>query len=341
MAVIGNSFVGLVDYANGLAGNRTIGPVIEALNLLNPLLRDAYMQEANNGTNHESFIRTGLGAVAWGKLYQGILQSKSTKQKVSDTTGFVERLSTVDVRMLEQAAGNAAQLRMDEARAALEAIAQEVQSGFFYNDTATTPDRFLGLAPRYGTISGGGAAAAQIVDAGGTGSDNTSIWMVTWGQGATSLIYPEGSVGGVQRKDMGVQRVLDDNNMPYFAKEEYFKQSVGVTVGDWRYNVRIANVDLSDVKAGTVDLYGLLRKGLYRCQARRDANLDNNDGIVRGGKTVIYMNRDMLEALDAQTTNDNKIKLTPDEIAGKEVETYRGFTIRETDALINAEARVV
>ncbi len=344
MATIGNKFVGLLDYAQGLTSDRKIGRTIEALHQLNPLMLDAHMEECNDGTAHRSFIRTGLGTVGWGKLYQGIQQSKSTKQQVRDTTGFVERLSTIDTRMLELAGGNAASLRNDEANAALEAIAQEVQAGFFYNDTATTPDRFLGLAPRYGAISGGGAAAAQIIDAGGTGSDNTSIWMVTWGPNATRLIYPQGSQAGIERMDMGVQRVLDDNNLPYFAKEEYFKQSVGVSVGDWRYNVRIANIDVSDVRAGTVDLFSLLRRAIYANQNRRVANIQNG-GTVNPGKTVIYMNRDMMQALDALSTNagatDNRVRLTPDEIAGKEVNTYRGFSSRETDALVNGETRGV
>jgi hypothetical protein len=344
MATIGNKFVGLLDYAQGLTSNRQTGRTIEALHQLNPLMLDAHMEECNDGTSHTSFIRTGLGDVGWGKLYQGIPQSKATKQQVKDTTGFVERMSTIDTRMLELAGSNAAALRNDEANAALEAISQDVQSNFFYADTATTPERFLGLAPRYNAITNGGAAAAQIVDGGGTGSNNTSIWMVTWGPNATRLIYPEGSQAGIVRRDMGVQRVLDDNNLPYFAKEEYFKQSVGVSVGDWRYNVRIANIDVPAVRAGTVDLFGLLRQAIYRNQNRRVANI-RNGGTVNPGTTVFYMNRDMMAALDALQTNsgatDNKIRLTPDEIAGKEVNTYRGFIIRETDALINNEARVV
>lgn len=344
MATIGNKFVGLLDYAQGLTSDRKIGRTIEALHQLNPLMLDAHMEECNDGSGHRSYIRTGLGAVGWGKLYQGIPQSKATKQQVRDTTGFVERLSTIDTRMLELAGPNAAALRNDEANAALEAISQDVQSNFFYADTATTPERFLGMAARYGAISGGGAAAAQIVDAGGSGSDNTSVWMVTWGPMATRLIYPEGSTAGIERKDMGVQRVLDDNSMPYFAKEEYFKQSVGVSVGDWRYNVRAANIDVSDLKAGTVNIYKILQKMIYANQNRRVA-LIKNGGTVNPGRTVFYMNRDVMQAMDAQATNggtsDNFVRMTPDEIAGKEIPTYRNYIIRETDALINAEARVV
>ena len=344
MATIGNSFRGIIDHYASTNRNGDVIPAIEALHRLNPLMQDAHVIDCNDGSGHISRIRTGLGDVAWGQLYKGIIQSKGTSMQVRDTTGFVERLATIDVRYLEKVKNPAAE-RADEANVALEAIAQDVQVNFFYADTATTPERFKGVAARYNAIANGGAAASQIIDGGGTGSNNTSIWILGWGPSGTSLITPEGSTAGIQRKDMGVQRVYDELNRPYFAKEEYFRQDIGVKVSDWRQNVRIANIDINAVKAGTVDLFALLRRGYYKMQNRRDSLIENTDGNVTGIKPIIYMNRDLLEALDALSTNsgasDNKIRLMPEEIAGKEIKGYREMPIRETDALINAEQRVI
>lgn len=343
MATIGNSFLGIADYYKRSDRNGNIGSIIEALHQINPLMQDAYVQECNNGHSHLSTIRTGLGEGSWTKLYQGIKQSKSTTQQVEDTTGMLERLSTVDTRFLKRIK-NPGRARMTEASAALEWIGQEVQTNFFYADTATTPERFKGVAARYNAISGGGAAASQIVDAGGTGSDNTSVWFITWGEAQTSLIYPEGTAGGVQRVDKGEQLVTDPNGDPYFVKMEWFGQEVGTAVGDWRYNTRVANIDVSDLLAGTVDIYRFLRQGYWKLQGRRNSKIQN-DGMISQGRTIMYANRDVLQALDAQASNDgasdNFVRLTPDEVAGKEVLTYRGIPIRETDALINNEARVV
>lgn len=343
MATIGNSFLGIIDHYSRTDHNGNITPIIEALHQLNPLMQDAHVIECNAGQYHNSTIRTGLGEVAWGQLYKGIVQSKSQTMQVKDTTGFVERLSSIDTRYLKIVKDAAAE-RMSEANAALEAIAQDVQGNFFYASSATTPERFQGLAARYNSIANGGAAAAQIVDGGGTGADNTSIWMVGWGLPGTSLIYPEGTTGGIQREDKGEQRVVDELGRPFFMKEEYFAQHIGVKVGDWRFNVRIPNIDVSDVLAGTKSIFPLLRQGYYKLQERRNTRMENG-GMVQGVKPVIYMNRDMMQALDAESTNsgavDNRIRMVPDEIAGKEIATYRGIPIRETDALINAEARVV
>lgn len=339
MATIGNSFLGLADVYKRTDAQRNVVPVIEALNIINPLMEDAVMVEANQGTKHLSTIRTGLPSVAWGKLYQGIPQSKSATQQVEDTTGFAEGLSTVDTRLLDISKDPAA-IRMSEAEPYLEAMSQEITTNFFYADTATTPERFKGVAARYG-VTGGSGAGNQIILAGGTGSDNTSIWFITHGPGV-KLIYPEGTTAGVSREDMGRQRITDATGA-YYAKEEMFRQHIGVAVTDWRFNARIANLDVSDVAAGTIDLYKFMRQAYYKLQVRRNRKIENG-GMVSPGKTVLYMNRDMLQALDALSTNkgstDNYIRLTPDEVAGKEVMTYRGIPIRETDSLVNTETLV-
>lgn len=333
MATLGSTYLNLVDVLKRQEDGQQTATVIELLKQTNPVLDDAMAMECNMGAVHRHTIRTGLPFVSWGMLYKGTPQSKSTTQQVDDTTGFVEAMSAVDTRLLDLTP-NPAALRLSEATAFLESMNQEMATGVFYHDTATTPEKFKGLSARYATIGGGGAGN-QIVDAGGTGSDNTSIWFVTWGDNFTHLLYPKGSKAGVQRNDMGQQRVTDSDGNPFYVMEEKFTWHIGMAVRDWRYNARIANVDVSDLKAGSVDLYSFMRKAYYKLQSRR----------VPGGRQAIYCNRDVLEALDGLATNggasDSFIRLRPMEIEGKEVLSYRGIPIRETDALLNAEARVV
>lgn len=339
MATIGNSFLNLIDLYKGAGGaDAQLGEVVEVLRTLNPLMDDAVTTPANMGTYHRHTIRTGLPDVAWGRLYQGIPQSKSTTMQVDDTTGFVEGLSTVDTRLLE-ISDNPAGVRLSEGRSYLEAMAQEVQRGFFYHDTATSPEKFKGLAARYSTLGGGGAGN-QIINGGGVGSDNTSIWFVTWGDDYTTLIHPKGTKAGVTREDKGEQRTSDQAGNIYYVKEELFRQHIGVAVRDWRFNARIANIDVSNVIAGSVDLYGLMRAATYKLQGRRAAKMTGD--VPTLGRTVIYMNRDMLQALDATGTNasNGALMLKPMELQGEEVLSYRGMPIRETDALINAESLV-
>lgn len=331
MATLGNTFVDLIDVYKQQDGSGQYVEVIQMLSEMNPILDDAIAVECNKGTTHLHTVSTRLPTVTWGKLYQGIPQSKSGKAQVEDTTGFVEGLSTVDTRLLDIST-NPGAVRLSEAQSYIEAMNQEVAGKMFYGNTASDPEEFMGLAPRFNDLSA--TNGNQIIDAGGVGSDNTSVWFVTWGDNQTQLLYPKGTMAGVQRDDMGKQRVLDGNGNPYYAMEEKFTWHVGVAVKDTRYVSRIANIDVSNMQAGSVALYDFMRKAYYKLQNRR----------VAGGKLAIYCNRDVLEALDALATNagasDNFVRLKPMEIEGKEVMTYRGIPIRETDAILNTEAQV-
>lgn len=332
MATLGNSFIDLIDIYKMQDGQGQFNPIIEMLMEMNPILEDAIAVECNKGTTHLHTVRTGLPSVTWGRLYKGIPNSKGRTAQVEDTTGFVEGLSTIDKRLLDLSTNEGA-VRLSEAQAYLEAMSNEVAGKIFYGNTADDPEEFMGLAPRFNDKSA--ANGGQIIDAGGTGSDNTSIWFVTWGDNQCNLLYPKGTQAGVKREDMGEQRVTDENGNAYYAKEEKFTWHVGMAVKDWRYVSRVANIDVSDMAGGTVKLYDFMRKAYYKLQNRR----------VAGGKIAIYCNRDVLEALDALATNagatDSFVRLKPMEIEGKEVMTYRGIPIRESDAILNTEARVV
>lgn len=332
MATLGATFVDLIDLYKLQDGRGNFVDVIEMLCEMNPMLDDAIAVECNKGTTHLHTVRAGLPAVTWGKLYQGIPNSKGKTSQVEDTTGFVEGLSTVDKRLLELSTNEGA-VRLSEAQAYLEAMSNEVATKLIYGNSASDPEEFMGLSPRFNSKSA--ANGNQIIDAGGTGSDNTSIWFVTWGDNQCNLLYPKGTQAGVQREDMGEQRVLDGSGNAYYAMEEKFTWHIGLAVKDWRYVSRVANVDVSNMQAGSVALYDFMRKAYYKLQNRR----------VAGGKMAIYCNRDVMESLDALATNagasDNFVRLSHMEVEGKEVLAYRGIPIRETDAIINTEARVV
>jgi len=332
MATLGASFPDLIDIYKGQDGSGNFVPVIEMLSEMNPILDDAIAVECNKGTTHLHTVRSGLPTVAWGKLYQGIPNDKGGKAQVEDTTGFVEGRSTIDKRLLDLS-GNPGAVRLSEASAYIEAMSQEVATKIFYGNSAADPEQFMGLAPRFNDTTA--ANGGQIIQAGGVGADNTSIWFVTWGDEQCQLLYPKGTNAGVQREDKGEQRLTDGSGDAYYGMEEIFTWNVGLAVKDWRYVSRICNIDVSLMAAGSVALYDFMRQAYYRLQNRR----------VAGGNMAIYCNRDVLEALDALAANagasDSFIRLKPGtDIQGKEILTYRGIPIRESDAILNNEALV-
>ena len=332
MAILGSTFPDLIDMYKQMDGKGDIVAVIEILNEMNPILSDMLAMECNSGTQHKTSVRAGLPDVTWGQLYKGIPNSKSRFTQVTDTTGFLEGLSIVDKRLLDINKNKAA-IRLSEARGYLESLSQDMAEALFYANTATDPEEFMGLSPRFNSLSA--PNGNQIIDAGGTGADNTSIWFISWGDDTCHGIYPEGTMAGIQREDKGEQNVTDSSGNTYFAMMEEFRWHMGLTVRDWRYISRVANIDVSDMQAGNVQLYNFLRQAYYQNWGRR----------IKKGNMAIYCNRDVLESLDALATNagasDSFIRLRPMEIQGEEVLTYRGMPIREVDALVNTEARVV
>ena len=340
MATIGNTYPQLIDKYKA----ETPGMVIDILKRSTPVLDDAIARQCNMGAVERSSIMTGYPDAAWGRIYKGVKKSKSTMQQVDDTTGFLEARSEIDTRLLKLAKEPAKQ-RLIDTGPHIRKMGHDMETGIFYNDVATTPERFKGLAARYSSYYSGPKSAAplnssaQVVHGGGSGSDNTSIWFVTWGDHATSLLYPEGTTAGLTMKDRGEEKVLDDAGDPFYVKAATYEWHIGLTVKDWRYNARVANIDVSDMLAGNVDIWALLRQGYYRLESRQ------RDAV--SSRIAIYMNADVLETLDAQSTDralttarQNTVSLGHAEVEGKEVRTYRGIPIRETKALLNTEALV-
>lgn len=332
MATLGSTFFDLIDLYKRQEDHQTIATVIELLAENNPILEDAVAMECNLGTKHRTTVRTGLPSVVWGQFYKGITQSKGTTAQVDDTTGFVEQLSSIDKRLLD-ISGDRNAVRLSEAMGSIEAIGQEVASTLFYGNDATDPSKFLGFAPRFNDLNA--PNGGQIVAGGGSGSDNTSIWFVTWGDNQSHLLYPKGTAAGVTREDKGEQRTVDADGNPYFVEEELFRQNVGLTVRDWRYVSRVANIDVSDLQAGSVDIYALMRKAFWKIKKHR----------LPGTRQVIYCNSDVMEALDADSTpttgtSASFVRLRPTEVDGREVMSYRGIPVRQCDAILNTEAAV-
>ena len=337
MAVINLNYPTLYDLAS-LPENKDQADVINQIAAINPVLEDAPAFPCNDGTKHRTTVKTGLPTVTWTKLYEGIPATKGTRQSVVDTTGMVQSASEVDCRLVDffEKAEDKASIRMDEAESHLEAMAQEGATAIFYHDSSIDPSKPMGFGPRFSDLSA--ENATQIVDGGGTGSDNASIWFITWDKTASHLIYPKGTAAGVKRSDKGEQIAFDASNNRYMVYREEFTWHFGLSVRNWQYVARVCNIDVSDLEkdaSSGADIIDLMTEGYYRHKGRR----------VAKGKTFIYMNTMLVKYLDYQSRNTQgkNLFLTWGEYGpnAKEVLKFRGLPIRECDCLLSTEARVV
>ena len=181
----------LVDWAKRQDPDGNIPIIAELLSTTNEILTDAVFKEGNLPTGERVVIRTGLPAVYWRALNQGIPSSKSTTAQVDEACGMLEARSEVDKDLIELN-GNAAAFRLSEDSAFLEAMNQEQASKLFYGNPATDPKQFLGLAPRYSLTSAGNGT--NVLSAGGAdATSNTSIYLVVWGDQTVYCPFPKGS----------------------------------------------------------------------------------------------------------------------------------------------------
>jgi len=330
MPVINDQFQTLLDLAQQSNMKGEIQTIIELLSEVNPIIGDAPAMECNQGTTHLTTMRTGLPQVTWRKLYQGVQPSKSTKVQVKDTTGMLEAWTEVDAKLL-MLAKDKQKFMLNESKSFLEAMSQEMATGFFYHDTATDPEKFMGLAPRFNSLAA--ENGSQIIDAGGTGSDNLSVWFITFGENLTSLLFPEGTQAGLQRDFKGIQTKENNDGSLYDVAREKFEWDIGLTVQDWRYIARVANVDVNDLRAGTVDIEDFMIDAYYQLQGRLSGQ--------NTGRTFIYCNTRVKTALHKRAKDQANVNLVIENFEGREIIKFLGIPIRETEALVSTEERVV
>jgi hypothetical protein len=116
------------------------------------------------------------------------------------------------------------------------------------------------------------------------------------------------------------------------AYQDRWQWKNGIALKDWRYVVRIPNIDISNLvaKSSAADLIELMIKAIHRVP-----NLNI-------GKCVFYMNRTVFQMLDIQRRDDVIAGggLVYADVDGRLTPTFRRIPIRLCDALTEAEAVV-
>jgi hypothetical protein len=330
MSTLGTA-LSLADVMTRQDPDGSVAPIIETLQQIEPMLGHARWTMCNTKTKHRTTMRTGIPAMAFRSYNEGSQTTKTTTMQVTDTTGMISDYGEVDARLVEDQTDPLA-FRVSESLGKLQAFTDFVAHNVFYGNTATDPKGFLGLAPRYSDKSV--ASGRQIVDAGGTGSDNTSVWLVTWGDQATSLLYPENSPAGFRHKDLGVvtSERADDKKLEVYR--DHYEWDVGLTCRDWRGNVRIPNIDVSNLTKDAATGADLI-----------DLMIDAEELLTRvptlTGTTAYYCNATVHGFLRKQALNGNNVQLRVEDIAGQPVTMFGNYPIYRSDALLSTEARVI
>ena len=327
----------LLDLATRSDANGNIMTIVEILNETSEMLEDITWVEGNLPTGHRTTIRSGLPVPTWRKLYGGVQPTKSRTTQITDTCGMLEAYAEVDVALADLN-NNTAEFRMSEDKPHIEGIHQELSDTLFFGNETTEPEAFTGFSPRFNDLSA--ENADNIIDAGGTGSDNASIWLVGWSDTTCHGIVPKGSTAGMRQEDKG-QVTIEDADGSGGRMEAYrtwYRFDAGLTVRDWRYVVRICNIDKSLLT--NVFTAGVFSTGAHLPELMFQAmELIPSLANARFG---FYMSRTIRTRIRQQTAAAVHLAtLTTEMVGGKLVESYHGIPLRRVDALAADEARVV
>lgn len=338
-ATLGASVHTLADIAKRMDPNGSIAAIIEMLGQRNEILEDMVWKEGNLPTGERTTVRTGLPTVAWRLLNNGVQPSKSTTAQLDEQCGKLEAWCEIDEELVKLN-GNTNEYRLSEASAFVEAMNQEFAQTLIYGNSGLAPEEFTGLAVRYSSRSAAVANSANIVHAGGAGADNTSIWLICWGQTTVHGIYPKGSTAGLMHRDLDLQVIETTAGIGggrMMGYRDQWKWDVGIALRDWRYVVRIANIDVSDLIAdtagATVKLIEYLTRALNRIPSR---------GV---GRCAFYANRTVQAMLMLQALNKSTNALSvQDSVSqfGHGISELRflGVPIRTVDQILETEATV-
>lgn len=340
MALINVSNPTLLDIAQSKEPDGSRAVVAEILNKKIPLLQDVPWKEGRLTTGDRVTVRNSIGGGGtYRRMNQGVGKTKGTVAQFDEVSGILEDRAEID-REVAILSGDIAAERMLNSKAIIEGMGQTWDRNMWYGNVATAPDSFQGLAPRFNTLAGG-----QVIDAGGTGSNLFSIWIINWGLDTVHGIFPKGTAGGLQHSDTTTNRtpfdgdgewtgdyLLDENGNKYLGYTDHFIWRHGLAVRDRRHVTRIANISRAlltkDFSTGP-DLQFLLKRALG----------DFMEDVTEN--TFIYAPRQVITWVDIQNSYERRAFSSRTDSRGRTGFLFNDVMFRRADGLATNETQVV
>lgn len=244
--------------------NGRLATIAEILQQSNTIYDDMPMLEGLTEVGDQITVRAKLGDPKWKRYNEHIKPSISLTDQVNELCGHIEDWSEIDADLAEKS-GDVAGFLLRESKAKMQAMANEVVRTIIYGNATTDPKTFNGFMTRLNKLNDEYMNGTPVViDGGGsTGGQQGSILIVGWGENTVHGIYPKYSQGGLEFDNKGkVTSQTADGYLDVYRSK--FAQEVGLAVRDYRYIVRIANIDAEEIKtpSATSNLYDLFMEAV-------------------------------------------------------------------------------
>ena len=314
----------LVEQAKRIDPSGQQAQIVEVLNRkMGEILTEAPWLPSNDVWTNKTTRRGTLPTGSRRKLNQRISQSVSKTTEVLDVIEQLEDYCDVDVALVDSMPSPAV-FRSGEVDAFVEGLGQTMVSDILYGNANVNPDSMHGLAPRLGTLD-----ARFVIDAGGSGGDTTSVFVVTWGQATVYLIYPKNMAAnlGVQHVDKG--QVTSETTAGLIeVYRDHFVIRCGMVIRHPRAIGRVANIEAAGVD-----------------------NIFNEDNLITllnnmetGPGTRIYCNEVIATQAQIRCKDKNNVYWTPggSALSGEPIMYFAGVPVRKLarEILLNTETVV-
>lgn len=341
----------LNDVASRVSPDGKMKLIAEYLSQANEILEDMNFIEASEIGGHTFGFRTSIPGGDWTAYNQGVPTSKSTTAQGRVALGRLEAFSQIDLRLADDCTDPQG-FRLTEDVAFMQGMSQTMVQNIFYGNTAVNPYAFIGFSTFYGTINPAiQPNAANVFSGGGTGSSNTSLWLLGWGENTISALYPRGSkAGGLKMRDLGDSRFAYDSvGNPFLAYTTHFEHVMGICPKDWQYGSRYCNLDTTSAGLfgpNAADLFVTMDRMVLAMRTGPKnvsgiTKVDAVDDPAPGNRQVFYGNRTLRHAMDTQALRNRNVLIRLEDYAGMPVMSFRGLPIKIVDQLVNTEATVV
>ncbi len=311
----------LLELANRIAPNGSMATIAEVMSKENPILQDVPFIEANSGAVHKDTIRTFVPKGEKRQFDKGVGIVSTKTEPITFNVAMYESYSQVDKAKCDMAP-NPKQFRMDEAKGIIEGLSHTVADAIFYGNSEIDPDESDGLAKICNKID-----KQRVIDAGGTGDNLTSIYIVQWDKVEAKGIYQRGSkTGGIVHDDLGEDTVRDENNKPYQAYVDHFQCHMGLGITNKKRVARICNIPVDPTEGEKINISKLIIRAL-------------NNMKQQGKEAVIYGNATAINLLDIEALNKATVQL--EDAFGMPVTQFRpGNPIRLCECILDSEEHV-
>lgn len=300
-----------------------VAKVIDVLSEVNGVMEDAIWMEANDMTSHvvTQALTDDVGSA--GVINEGVPYEEVKTKQIREQMEIFESYSRVDERLISKSKSPEL-VRSQKNMQHVRGMGKNWHKRFFYGDQSESPANVNGLASRFNDLG-----MDNVVGAGGSGSDTTSIWLVQWGEEGLHLVYPRGEATIIEEEDMGKQLVSDTKGV-YTALVSHYMINWGMVVSDERAVQRIANIETS----GTSNIFD--EDDLINAINR----LPDPNNLER---TRIYVNRSVRSQMQVALKDKTNVYYTMDDgngLSGGPVLRFQGIPVKLVDKLLATETAI-